>query len=141
MKRSSVSFTSHLSELSESDCSSDSSTCSEDSNSRVYRRCKSFSDVRNQSKRHIRRKTSPNSYFEFSPTRDINIGMDLVLLEQLQEQRPRLSKKLSPSKFLPLQNVNHFDSTFGLVSLKILDDETENEKDDIIGDEQSESSK
>lgn len=132
MKRSSVSFTSHLSELSDSD----SSISGSEDNSRVFRRCKSYSDIRCDNKRHLRRKTTPNPYFEFTLSRelqrDVNIGLDLVLLEHIEESKTS-SSTLPPSKFLPPPRLNSFDSTFGLVSLKINEiNDTDNDSEDSL---------
>lgn len=139
MKRSNVSFTSHLSELREIDENDSRNTSAE---TRVFRRVKSYSDVLNQNKRHTRRKTSPNSYFEFCPsrelTRDMNIGMDLMVLEHLHEEGSPSTMILPPSKFLPPPKLNSSDSTFGLMTLNIRDGDED--EDDLSGDNDDESS-
>jgi hypothetical protein len=45
------------------------------------------------------------------------------MLERLSENGPSPATTLPPSKFLPPKKLNSLDSTFGLVSLKIQDDE------------------
>lgn len=131
MKRSCVSFTSHLCELNDPD-ESDSSKNGPDDSIRVFRRCKSSSDVRGHHKRHVRHKTSPSSYFvkagnlfplSSALQRDKNIGLDLVMLDQLKERSAMPIASLSSSFFLPPPRHEH-DPTFGLLSLTI--NETDN---------------
>lgn len=119
MKRSSTSFTSHLSDLT-TEKETESNSCSSD-NSR-FRRCKSYCEIRLDNKRHTRRKTSPTSYYDFSMSpelqRELNIGLDLVLLEQLKEEK---KTTLPPSKFLPPPKSISLDATLDFLSLNISD--------------------
>ena len=122
-----MSFTSHLCELNETESESSSGISgSPESNHRRFRRCKSYCGS-NSDKRHVRRRTSPNSYFDFSLSpeiqRHLNIGMDLVLLDQLNEKASSNKNSiLPPSKHRPPSNIHSFDATLGLLSLKINDD-------------------
>ncbi len=124
MKRSSVSFTSNLCELADEDLSFDRDSSGK--SSQHFRKSKSYSDVLVHSSRHIRRKTSPDSYFDLSSKEldlSANIGLDLALLEQLQSSIdiqlvPPLpqQKTVNQQKAIPQQK--SLCTHFSLLSLK-----------------------
>jgi len=90
--------------------------------------------MRGENKRHIRRKTTPNTFFDFTLSRekqrDVNIGLDLVLLNKIEEGSPS-PNLLPPLKFLPPPILNSFDATFGLVSLTISNDGNDDDRDSL----------